>query len=670
MPERIGWKQKTVYVGISSLLVCSVSACTVFNPHVGADRSDILSSTSAWVANTDPASEKTNGNIVSHEVVTLREALVYAGRMQDAYREGLGDQSTLKNVTAVTLISLVAATTGFAVTSSGGVARDALAAGALGAAALYGSSLWLSSTPRQRVYIAGYKAISCAVEAIIPLNIKPKRVKDPLKGLNKKIVELDQNSGLLLEKNAVLRSIDKNDPLLSVAEETLAKAEATRNSASNAQAQGENLLSAIDQAGLQLYNTVDRISTLVDKAVLDTESELSTLPSILQGLGDLSGQLVQVPGSESTFAKLLRQRKSFADADEGTLSAAQKEVRTANGQLNLSISQVKQEARKVTVIIGSVNNKAQVEKLKNCGIEIDETVAGMTTEPTGDIELAHGEATFQAFSIKGGKPPFDLRFIGPTDGLTAVTLPTMFSPYVEVRSAGTAIAKDYTLKISDATLATTYLKVRVVATKPPALTGGAPEDGGSANLEKSALRGIQSILINASFGSEAMKTGDKVNDETTKALEEFAILVGYEAILKAYTDANKNNQEILGDILRPFTFASLAIPEKPTPEQRKEVFLIAAIEIILRKHAVGKPINGDNVQKEVLGVNPDGIFDDFEITYAAMLDIELKKDEITLEKLAELLKNLRENIEIKALENQVFTLSKTGEPKLKPLPGG
>ena len=128
------------------LLVCSslvVSGCSLLNPHVTWERPE------------------------KGQPVTLQSAIEYANRAKDAYKEAVGDQALLTNALGTALIPLGAATLGAGIA---GVSAEPLAYLALSGAAIYGVGTWLSSGPRQSVYIAGINGITCAVEAILPLH--------------------------------------------------------------------------------------------------------------------------------------------------------------------------------------------------------------------------------------------------------------------------------------------------------------------------------------------------------------------------------------------------------------------------------------------------------------------------------------------------------------------
>ena len=154
---------------IPVLLICgglALSGCSLLNPHVTWER--------------PPEGQS----------VTLQSAIDYANRAKVAYKEATGDQAMLTSGLGLGLIPLSAAALGLGITGANG---DAITALGLTGAAGYSGATWLSSKPRQLVYIAGIKAMTCAVDAMIPLNLPPQDqtgLKNDLTTLNGVIADV------------------------------------------------------------------------------------------------------------------------------------------------------------------------------------------------------------------------------------------------------------------------------------------------------------------------------------------------------------------------------------------------------------------------------------------------------------------------------------------------
>jgi hypothetical protein len=492
------YASRVVRIIFAVTLSSAVGSCTVLNPYVGADRPLLT------------ASAATNGP------VTLREGLAYAARLQENYREAVGDQALLRNVSAVTLIGIVSAATGIALTAGGGVGTAALVGGGLGSAALFSSALWLNSTPRQRVYIAGYRALSCAVDAVIPLEMDPVAIKRFLEVLSASLSALEAK---LAEAETMQASLTQGTAPAVALSEAIQRAQAARIHGEQAYSSGVELELAIRQAGLRLMNAVDRISTLVDEAVLSTESELSALPAVLQGLTGLATQLVQVP-DPAAFPRV----QSVLEADAQNFDNDKFTVLLE--ELNGATADTTSKARRVAALVNSVNSSTQLDKLRACGVEISEIdVTAITTEPSGEMQIELGAGVTRGFTIRGGKPGYSVRFLDNPAGLT-VRQPIPFGAFVEVMADGEQVAGTYNLQISDLSLNTKIMVVSVVQGQPaPDESDGSGQDADATNAN--AITTIQLFLMRYGFMDKGTPT--RVIDEaTTVSLDKFLSLIQHE----------------------------------------------------------------------------------------------------------------------------------------------
>ena len=163
---------------IPVLMICcglAVSGCSLLNPHVIWERPDAT------------------------EVVTLQSAIKYANDAKDAYKTAIGEQAMLTSSLGLGLIPLSAAALGLGIANVDGNAITAL--GLTGAAA-FSATTWVGSKPRQRVYIAGIKAMTCAVDAMIPLNF-PQQDQTDLKN------DLDTLNGAIRVAQGKVTAINK-----------------------------------------------------------------------------------------------------------------------------------------------------------------------------------------------------------------------------------------------------------------------------------------------------------------------------------------------------------------------------------------------------------------------------------------------------------------------------
>src|SRR5436190_10155780 len=131
------------------LSLLAAAGCSLVNPFVIGPRTRVAAATAPPSPSMD-----------------LPTAKAYADKVKDEYREALGDQAKLLSWLGIGLIPLSAAAIGLGAT--GGPPSAVLATGLTGAAG-FGVGTWLINKPRQAAYVAGIKAVSCAVDAVEPL---------------------------------------------------------------------------------------------------------------------------------------------------------------------------------------------------------------------------------------------------------------------------------------------------------------------------------------------------------------------------------------------------------------------------------------------------------------------------------------------------------------------
>ena len=210
--------------------------------------------------------------------VTLDQAVIYADRAKDAYRDALGHQSQLASWLGIGLIPMMAAAAGLGIT---GGPTSAIAATTLTGAAGYGVGVWLYSKPYQRAWVAGYNATSCAVSAVIPLRdvyVRKDDIHTDVETLDDKrdvvvaarqslAVAVDAATGLG-NQEAVLRA----NVLLKETDDALTASAAVRS-------QAMKLLVQADTTGMLLKEAVDRIYGQVAAQLVETSQDLQALAS-------------------------------------------------------------------------------------------------------------------------------------------------------------------------------------------------------------------------------------------------------------------------------------------------------------------------------------------------------------------------------------------------------
>lgn len=414
--------------------------------------------------------------------VTLQEAIDYANRAKDQYKRAVGDQAVLNSALALGLIPLSAAALGLGITEGSGKAITAL--GLTGAAG-FGVGTWLSSKPRQLVYIAGIKAMNCAVDAMLPLNFS----EDEHRALRSDLFERDDpgNPSLNLAMRLVeghVRNVRRlvgkveevareETDLLERAKEDVRTAETLLESAKATLTSGTKLDREVARAGHVLMSAVDRIGAEVDKAIVATLPDIQALPAIINGLAQTSAQFTKIPVSPKSAEEMTGKSRRVAEKAEVAMAKEalmEQEKGAAIHELNDAMEVLKSSATKLSVVtqrvmamVNSVSETRPLETLKECGVE--GTPTGISVQPKGSVEFQAGKPGTRRLVVTGGKPPYAAELLeDPVAGLT-VKQPVPFGPRIQIEATDKAPAGEYNVYIADAAGNSETVKVVVKAAK-------------------------------------------------------------------------------------------------------------------------------------------------------------------------------------------------------------
>ena len=145
LPERFATTSSLRTLVMLIVVAIATPSCALFDPYVEPEAGLCLNSA---------------------ENPTLAEAVTCAESWKDEYRGALSTQANTNSYVGVSLIVLSAAALGMGIT---GGHQDSIAWIGVTGAAAYGATNWLTSKPRERAYIAGLKAMSCASGVVQPL---------------------------------------------------------------------------------------------------------------------------------------------------------------------------------------------------------------------------------------------------------------------------------------------------------------------------------------------------------------------------------------------------------------------------------------------------------------------------------------------------------------------
>jgi hypothetical protein len=426
------------------LLVTLTTGCSLVNPHV------------RWQRPPD---------------TTLKDGIDYANRAKDRYKEAIGDQAALTTMTGLALIPLGAAALGLGITEGPGTAITAL--GLTGATGFAASS-WLSSRPRQLVYVAGIKAMSCLVDAVSPLAFSDQQAMafdQDLKSLGASMTAVREQIAAVAELRARVARENREDPaakpeILTETDRDLTLAQSALDSARAVRDAGNRLSGERARAGLVLMSAVDAVGAEVDRALATTLPDLQSLPGIVGGLSQMTTQFTPTPAPKSTAAALADTKTDAQLHTQGTPSLVTRALDDARATLKRLVADMERTAQSVAAVVNAVAEAKPLATLKQCNVE---TVAtGIVVEPSGPLELTAGQAASRRLLVSGGKPPYGADFDeGSLPGLT-VTQPVAGRVVVEATNPP---ARELTLRIADTAGATRAVRVLV---KPAASAAVVP----------------------------------------------------------------------------------------------------------------------------------------------------------------------------------------------------
>lgn len=183
-------------------------------------------------------------------------------------------------------------------------------AGWLGAgrAGLYGGYSWLSNVPAQKAWIAGHAAVSCAVQAALPLRLVQPPAPNPTGDPSAELLAAEFRTALLTigDRIAAVEGLigpveqarDDRDLVTADKEATNNFLEAAREAVSRgrvARASGAALLVQGGVAGEMLVSNVDLIQSEVDAQVAANAADADALAGIIGGFAGIYGKLITIP---------------------------------------------------------------------------------------------------------------------------------------------------------------------------------------------------------------------------------------------------------------------------------------------------------------------------------------------------------------------------------------
>ena len=262
---------RSVAVG---LVVLSLSGCSIFNPHVSPDMPPpyFPPAPEQGQVKGEEQGGQADGPQYAGGVV---EAFDYAHAWQEEYYGAVGNDFLLRSLTVVPVVGAAAAALVLGITSS---SPNVVAALSVGGAAALGTSLYLQSAPRQRVYLEGYKAINCAIAATGPYVMPTTEFEQFQTDLSTLRTKREELTAALNEAELTLGS---GDEAVIAAKEALSRAATVGGN-------GQILSNRIANAGRNLTAKVDDIAAQVSRQITETEPDAQAITSLVSGLSGVT----------------------------------------------------------------------------------------------------------------------------------------------------------------------------------------------------------------------------------------------------------------------------------------------------------------------------------------------------------------------------------------------
>ena len=423
---------------------------------------------------------------------TLEEAYIYSADVKYAYRTAVRDQAKLETLLAVGLIPLTAAAIG--VGATGGNPDLVLALGLTGAAAL-GLGNWLYNKPRQLAWVAGLKAVTCAEDALAPLNISPEMsaalsshvtaLREAVRGLEESIAKLETEADRAKALRdatdtsvpAVARAISALESVENAARAEVTDARAAVSAAEATLKTGGELEQTLRTAGRKLVVAVSKITDEVDRLVVESGRDPAALANVISGLGGTYRTITAVPegvartgakeaaaAKPSSVPQARREDDSRRPAfDPLLLEPIDFQQRALLGALEATRVQAARAAaarRLVGDIVNSVVKDTPFDKLKGCGVDAGDLITAVTVDPAPPFTITKPGSV--AFTIKGGLPPYGVGLAAGPGGLN-VAAAGPFSPVITASATKETPDGDFAVEVRDSKNQSKLVTITVVS---------------------------------------------------------------------------------------------------------------------------------------------------------------------------------------------------------------
>ncbi|MBT9492334.1 MAG: hypothetical protein IV107_08260 [Paucibacter sp.] len=364
---------------------------------------------------------------LEHFRATYYEAIVTRAQLQ-------------QNATA----GLVWLGTAVAAMAAGTVHRDAILGATLVGGTTYGLTRVQLDARHVQVWNQGIKALNCAREASLPMDIGTQRTQ-ALEAANAQLAKQRSSVAELRTQAAATATLvaPKNAELarsafdlLSKVDEILIQTDRTANAAAALLHQS---------SGADLAVTVDKIHAKVTEALSDLLVDVSAVPQLIAGLGGFASGFA--PGVD-VGAMLSEANKRIAKVTNQSLGGTEDMTKLAQQMQSLKseMDQLNVEQQRVSGMLLTVDHAAVLAALKAC--DITGVTGAMVLRPA-TLQFDANTAGARGFLISGGKAPYTVAMLdAPPDWMTPVFNGGL-ADTAQIKVSDKAVAGSYNLLVAD-----------------------------------------------------------------------------------------------------------------------------------------------------------------------------------------------------------------------------
>jgi hypothetical protein len=406
---------------LATITALTLQGCSLINPHVSPDVDRPVLYT---LPTSDPAGDAVRKSksppamIGDNEFAGgIAEAINYANAYRTAYYDAVGDQSTLTNGIALTAIPASAAALYFGI--SGEASRNVIAGLATGVAGLVGVGAFLESDDRQRVYLAGHRAIGCIILGATPLIIPKKEFetfRENLETIGERQGPVQVAKVGLSVATAELRAEDPAHPTLTAADLEVAVAEQLLESAASIEQQAQQFAGAVETSGVEVVTRVDTVTSLVSDQITRTEPSIAAITEITSSLQGVTGRVATIPAAKppkNPAAVAGGGGDAAPEPGGGVVKAAatpEEKVAAARGALAQASADLAAALVPVRNLLLAHVSRAQVlGKMQDCAVA--DAVAGIEISPADTVVSLQPGSEYNIL-ISGGKRPYSASLVG------------------------------------------------------------------------------------------------------------------------------------------------------------------------------------------------------------------------------------------------------------------